>query len=58
MTSYLTSSPPILRLNHDILSSIFALNADIFETGHALLYTRLTSQVCRSWRNLMLSSPS
>ncbi|KAF8908621.1 hypothetical protein CPB84DRAFT_1767091 [Gymnopilus junonius] len=50
--------PPILQLDSDLLWSIFTLNADIFWEHNALTNTRLASQVCRSWRNLLLTTPS
>ncbi|KJA24795.1 hypothetical protein HYPSUDRAFT_465806 [Hypholoma sublateritium FD-334 SS-4] len=49
---------PIHVLNTDILLSIFTMNADIFSDRHAIHTTRITSQVCRQWRDLMLDTPS
>lgn len=49
----------IHTLSDDVLLYIFTLNADIFdERSQAVLTTRLTSQVCRQWRDLMLDTPS
>ncbi len=50
--------PPILRLNHDLFLYILKMNADMFSDDDALKTTRITSQVCRRWRNFMLSTPS
>ncbi|KAF8908622.1 hypothetical protein CPB84DRAFT_168769 [Gymnopilus junonius] len=58
MTPNPTTDPPIFNLNEDLLWSIFHLNADMFTDQKALETTRLTSQVCSSWRNLMLAAPS
>ncbi|KAF8874772.1 hypothetical protein CPB84DRAFT_560417 [Gymnopilus junonius] len=54
----MSSDRAFLQLNPDVLRLIFALNADIFSNPSALLDTRLASQVCRSWRDVALSSPS
>ncbi|KJA24818.1 hypothetical protein HYPSUDRAFT_38489 [Hypholoma sublateritium FD-334 SS-4] len=51
-------APPIHTLNEDILLYIFTLNADMFSDTDALLTTCVTSQVCQSWRDLMLATPS
>ena len=48
---------PIHSVSEDLLCHIFTLNADMFVDEGALATTRATSQVCRSWRNLMLSTP-
>ncbi len=50
--------PPILRLSHDLLWHILKMNADMFLDDNALKTTRMTSQVCRHWRNFMLSTSS
>lgn len=53
-----TFSHPIQNLSEDILLCIFTLNADMFSDKDALRRTtRLTSQVCQTWRNLMLNAP-
>ena len=51
-------SSPIFKLNDDVLLYIFMLNADMFDDVDALDTARFTSQVCRSWRTLMLASSS
>ncbi|KJA24800.1 hypothetical protein HYPSUDRAFT_200349 [Hypholoma sublateritium FD-334 SS-4] len=51
-------SSPIYTINDDILLYIFTFNADMFSDDNALPTTRMTSQVCRHWRDLMLESPS
>ncbi len=51
-------SAPIETLNDDALRHIFAINADIFTESYCLHTTRLTSHVCRRWRELMLATPS
>ncbi len=48
---------PIYSVSEDLLCHIFMLNADMFVDEGALATTRATSQVCRSWRNLMLRTP-
>lgn len=45
-------------MNVDILSLIFDMNADIFVDHDALTTTRLSSQVCRTWRSTILNSAS
>ncbi len=50
------SSASIPSLNYDILMYIFTLNADMFADKHALRTTRMTSQVCREWRDLLLGA--
>ncbi len=52
-----TYSAPVYSVSEDLLCHIFMLNADMFVDEGALATTRATSQVCRSWRNLMLSTP-
>ncbi|KJA24808.1 hypothetical protein HYPSUDRAFT_200355 [Hypholoma sublateritium FD-334 SS-4] len=49
---------PISNLSEDILLHIFKLNADMLSDADALDTTRITSQVCHSWRHLMLSTSS
>jgi len=64
--------PPIAKLHHDLLWQIFATNAvlDLRKIGQEfrtyrseswfspLTTARHTSQVCASWRQLMIDSPS
>lgn len=50
--------PTIFNLNDDALLYIFTINADMFTDVNALDTTRITSQVCHTWRNLMFSTPS
>ncbi len=50
--------PGIHTLDQDILLYIFSLNGDMFSDESALRTTRIASQVCQSWRNLMLATPS
>ena len=49
---------PIHNLNEDVLLPIFTINGDMFADIDALDTTRRTSQVCRTWRHLMLATPS
>ncbi|KJA24806.1 hypothetical protein HYPSUDRAFT_200354 [Hypholoma sublateritium FD-334 SS-4] len=49
---------PIHNINEDVLLYIFAVNADMFADTKALHTTRITSQVCREWRDMMLNAPS
>lgn len=49
---------PIYYLNQDLLRDILELNADMFADEDALATTRAASQVCRGWRNVMLSTPT
>ncbi len=51
------SDPLIHNLNEDILLNIFKINSDIFADIDALDTTRRTSQVCHTWRQLMLATP-
>lgn len=51
-------SPAIFNLNDDILLYIFKINGDMFCDEDALDTTRITSQVCHSWRSLMLATTS
>ncbi|KJA23912.1 hypothetical protein HYPSUDRAFT_39428 [Hypholoma sublateritium FD-334 SS-4] len=53
-----THSPPVDSLPYDLLLDIFEMNADMFSDPRALNTARFTSQVCRSWRNIMLATPS
>ncbi|KAJ3506287.1 hypothetical protein NLJ89_g6953 [Agrocybe chaxingu] len=66
-----THELPVSELPTDILSHIFVLNADMDQDKaevlsesvskwrpRALTIIRDASQVCRSWRNLILSSPT
>ena len=50
--------PQILWLNHDILMRIIKMNANMFLDDDALKTTVISSQVCRLWREFMLSTPS
>ena len=52
-----SSVPPIHRLNDDIFLYILDLNTNIFAEDGALPTSRATSQVCHSWRELMLALP-
>ncbi|KJA19379.1 hypothetical protein HYPSUDRAFT_44320 [Hypholoma sublateritium FD-334 SS-4] len=51
-------SAPIYTINDDVLLYIITFNADMFSDDNALHTTRIASQVCRHWRDLMLESPS
>ena len=53
-----TFSSPIHSLPYDLLMAIFEMNANMFVDDRALGTTRSTSQVCRSWRNIVLVTPS
>ncbi|KDR66056.1 hypothetical protein GALMADRAFT_273768, partial [Galerina marginata CBS 339.88] len=53
----LTKSP-ITMLHFDILREIFLFNANIFTKRKCIETTRLSSQVCHSWRSLILKSPT
>ncbi len=55
-TAFAMSSMSIHPLSHDILIYIFTLNADMFSDKHTLHTTRITSQVCHEWRNLLLGA--
>jgi len=48
-----------MSLNDDIIWLIAKINAsdDAFDKQHRLTTTRLTSQVCRHWREVILGSP-
>ena len=52
------TASPIHRLNADLFAYIFNMSTNIFNEDGAFTTSRATSQVCRSWRELMLSSPS
>ncbi|KJA15009.1 hypothetical protein HYPSUDRAFT_220222 [Hypholoma sublateritium FD-334 SS-4] len=55
------ANPPfasIHALYDDVLLYIFAFNADMFADRQALHNTRIASQGCRQWRNLMLDTPT
>ncbi len=52
----MSSSLP--HLNDDVLLHIFDLNTDMFNDKDTLRTARITSQVCRHWRNMMLGTPS
>ena len=66
----MVSHPLIAKLHRDLLWRIFALNADIETRPGGVYYTdelfrlsplttaRHTSQVCASWRQLIIGSPS
>ncbi|KDR67448.1 hypothetical protein GALMADRAFT_1086653 [Galerina marginata CBS 339.88] len=56
-------SPPIAKLDNNILWYIFYLNAEMESwtterMNPALLTLRYTSHVCRDWRSLVVESPS
>ncbi len=55
MASY---SPPVYSMHYDLLLDIFEMNVNMFSDTRALNTARFTSQVCRSWRNIMLTKPS
>ncbi|KJA26699.1 hypothetical protein HYPSUDRAFT_282608 [Hypholoma sublateritium FD-334 SS-4] len=48
---------PIHRLGHDLLLEIFEYNADMFVDPTALDTSLKATQVCLSWRALMLETP-
>ena len=51
--------PPILRLSVDVFMYIVDINANMFcDDEDALDTTRFTSQVCRSWRSVILNKQS
>ncbi len=52
------SSAPICGINNDVLLCIFSFNGDMFSDEKALDTTRISSQVCRQWRDVMLESSS
>lgn len=45
-------------LQYDLFLYIVEKNADMFSDGTALVTTRRTAQVCRSWRDMMLATPA
>ncbi len=49
-------STPLHALNDDVLACIFAFNGDMFTNDTALDTTRIASQVCHQWRDLILES--
>ena len=50
------TTSPVHRLNDDLFLQIFDMNAHMFTNDEALITSRITSQVCHSWRELMLGS--
>ena len=72
MEDHIVGSPPIAQLDRDVLWRIFAINAvarveelpegvytyDDLSRWSALTTTRYTSQVCVSWRQLIIGSSS
>ncbi|KDR68310.1 hypothetical protein GALMADRAFT_272715 [Galerina marginata CBS 339.88] len=60
---HLGSNSPVSYLDDDVLLYIFKINAHLpgeYRTAgpHPLIVTRMTSQVCRRWRALVVDSPS
>ncbi|KJA17805.1 hypothetical protein HYPSUDRAFT_205905 [Hypholoma sublateritium FD-334 SS-4] len=55
--SSIADDPPIHRLSHDLLLHIFEQNAHMFADDNALITTCITSQVCQTWRYLLLATP-
>ena len=49
---------PVVHLNHDLLYHILQMNADMFVDHNALKTIRMASQVCRHWRDDILSMAS
>lgn len=49
---------PIHKIDDDILSLIVQINADMFGDKYAFLHTRNASQVCHTWRQTLLASPT
>ncbi len=49
---------PVVHLNHDLLYHILQMNADMFVDRNALKTIRMASQVCRHWRDGILSMAS
>ncbi|KJA19391.1 hypothetical protein HYPSUDRAFT_204608 [Hypholoma sublateritium FD-334 SS-4] len=49
---------PIQRLDFDVLTCIFGMNADMFDDHRALETTLATSRVCRDWRSCILGTTS
>ena len=47
---------PVHSLHDDLLWKIFSINANMFIDEGALTTTRLTSQVCQSWRSNLLNT--
>ena len=54
----MSSNSAVHTLDDDVLLRIFEFNCDMFTDYLALDTTRITSQVCREWRHLMLDTPS
>ncbi|KJA15326.1 hypothetical protein HYPSUDRAFT_391704 [Hypholoma sublateritium FD-334 SS-4] len=52
------TSTLIHMLDNDTLLHIFESNADMFSDPFALHTTRIASQVCHRWRDLMLDTPA
>ncbi|KDR65684.1 hypothetical protein GALMADRAFT_1248600 [Galerina marginata CBS 339.88] len=52
------TNSPITTLHHDIHREIFLSNANIFAEKKCLETTRLSSQVCHTWRSHILNSPT
>ncbi len=52
-----SQSTPIYTLDYDTLLHVFTKNANMFLDDKALLTTWTTAQVCRRWRDAMLSTP-
>lgn len=50
---------PIFRLNDDVFIHVLEINADMFaaDESDALDTARFSSQVCRSWREIILNTP-
>ena len=49
---------PVVHLDHDLLYHILQMNADMFVDHNALKAARMASQVCRHWREVILSMAS
>ncbi|KDR79606.1 hypothetical protein GALMADRAFT_137407 [Galerina marginata CBS 339.88] len=49
---------PASLLNSDTLWLIFDMNSDMFSYRNALETTRISSQVCREWRSVILDAPA
>ncbi|KAF8904704.1 hypothetical protein CPB84DRAFT_1772625 [Gymnopilus junonius] len=57
-TEHRTEPRGILQLHEDILTEIFLWNANIFTAKNCVVTTRSASQVCQSWRSILLCSSS
>ncbi|KJA17806.1 hypothetical protein HYPSUDRAFT_45988 [Hypholoma sublateritium FD-334 SS-4] len=55
--SSIADNPMIHRLSQDLLLHIFEQNAHMFADDNALITTCITSQVCQTWRYLLLATP-